>query len=113
VTRDLTERNQTAEALKKASIYTRSLIEASLDPLVTISPEGKITDVNGATEKVTGCTRQQPLVGTISAVTSPPRKRPGRAMRKSSATAKCAIIRYSPPWMAGACRFYTMPGLSG
>ena len=63
VTRDLTERNQTAEALKKASAYTRSLIEASLDPLVTISPEGKITDVNGATEKVTGCLREQ-LIGT-------------------------------------------------
>src|SRR5262249_49356076 len=29
--------------------YARSLIEASLDPLVTISPDGKITDVNEAT----------------------------------------------------------------
>ncbi len=29
--------------------YARSLIEASLDPLVTISTEGKITDVNEAT----------------------------------------------------------------
>jgi len=78
VTRDLTERNQTAEALKKASAYTRSLIEASLDPLVTISPEGKITDVNGATEKVTGCTRQQ-LVGTDFSIyfTSPEKAREG------------------------------------
>ena len=32
------------------SLYARSLIEASLDPLVTISVEGKITDVNKATE---------------------------------------------------------------
>jgi len=31
---------------KRASLYARSLIEASLDPLVTISPEGKIMDVN-------------------------------------------------------------------
>ena len=37
--------------------YARSLIEASLDPLVTISPEGKITDVNEATIKVTGASR--------------------------------------------------------
>ena len=36
--------------LQQASLYARSLIEASLDPLVTISPEGKITDVNKATE---------------------------------------------------------------
>ena len=35
----------------QASQYARSLIEASLDPLVTISPEGKITDVNEATDQ--------------------------------------------------------------
>jgi PAS domain S-box-containing protein len=50
-------------AQKQASEYARSLIEASLDPLVTISPEGKITDVNDATVKVTGVTKAQ-LVGT-------------------------------------------------
>jgi len=32
-------------------------------PLVTISPEGKITDVNEATAKVTGVPREQ-LIGT-------------------------------------------------
>ncbi|MBI2390667.1 MAG: PAS domain S-box protein, partial [Deltaproteobacteria bacterium] len=37
--------------------------EASLDPLVTISPEGKITDVNEATVKVTGVSRQR-LIGS-------------------------------------------------
>src|SRR5438309_2587142 len=47
----------------QAADYARSLIEASLDPLVTISPEGKITDVNEATMKVTGVAREQ-LVGT-------------------------------------------------
>ncbi|NLG49525.1 MAG: PAS domain S-box protein, partial [Chloroflexi bacterium] len=36
---------RTAE-LHAASLYARSLIEASLDPMVTISPQGKITDVN-------------------------------------------------------------------
>ncbi len=43
--------------------YARNLIEASLDPLVTISPEGKVTDVNKATEQVTGLTRDK-LIGT-------------------------------------------------
>ncbi len=47
---------------KQASQYARSLIEASLDPLVTISAEGKITDVNEATMKVTGVTRES-LIG--------------------------------------------------
>src|SRR6202162_1617860 len=50
-------------AQKQASQYARSLIEASLDPLVTISPEGKITDVNEATTKVTGAARER-LIGT-------------------------------------------------
>ncbi len=43
--------------------YARSLIEASLDPLVTISAEGKITDVNEAAVKVTGVPREK-LIGT-------------------------------------------------
>lgn len=47
---------------EQASQYARSLIEASLDPLVTISPEGKITDVNEATIKITGVQREK-LIG--------------------------------------------------
>jgi PAS domain S-box-containing protein len=37
--------------------YARSLIEASLDPLVTISKDGKIMDVNQATIEATGVSR--------------------------------------------------------
>jgi PAS domain S-box-containing protein len=58
--RRLTERT---EDLRRASLYARSLIEATLDPLVTISPEGRITDVNRATEDATGLTRAA-LIGT-------------------------------------------------
>ncbi len=47
----------------QASQYARSLIEASPDPLVTISPDGKITDVNEATVRVTGLPRDQ-LIGS-------------------------------------------------
>ena len=39
------------------------MIEASLDPLVTIGPDGKINDVNTATELVTGYSRHE-LIGT-------------------------------------------------
>jgi PAS domain S-box-containing protein len=56
-----------AEAGKKeawlASAYNRSLIEASLDPLVTIGPDGKITDLNLATERLIGYSRRE-LIGT-------------------------------------------------
>jgi PAS domain S-box-containing protein len=60
---DITERKRAQAAVHAASRYTRGLLEASLDPLVTISPEGKITDVNEATIKATGVEREQ-LVGT-------------------------------------------------
>jgi len=60
---DITERKRAQEALNAASLYTRSLIEASLDPLVTISVGGKVMDVNKATELVTGASRED-LIGT-------------------------------------------------
>jgi PAS domain S-box-containing protein len=49
--------------LGRSELYARSLIEASLDPLVTINVEGKITDVNKATELATGCSREK-LIGS-------------------------------------------------
>jgi PAS domain S-box-containing protein len=51
------------DEFQQTSTYARNLIEASLDPLVTISPEGKITDVNEATVRVTGVSRDK-LIGT-------------------------------------------------
>ncbi len=47
----------------KEDQYARSLIEASLDPLVTISIQGKITDMNQASANITGLTREE-LTGT-------------------------------------------------
>jgi PAS domain S-box-containing protein len=81
VARDVTERKQAAEELRHhrdhleqlveartgevrtANAYNRSLIEASLDPFVTKGPDGRITDVNRATEAITGRSRQE-LIGT-------------------------------------------------
>jgi PAS domain S-box-containing protein len=78
---DITERKQAEEKLEDYrnnleklveertkqlelnSAYARSLLEASLDPLVTINKEGKITDVNKATEDVTGCSREE-MIGS-------------------------------------------------
>ncbi len=58
--------NKELEALsysaKLASQYSLSLIEASRDPLFTISPEGKITDMNNASVKITELSRET-LIG--------------------------------------------------
>ncbi len=61
--RDMTERKLAEELQRTSSAYARSLIEASLDPLVTISAKGKITDVNEASVQATGVPREQ-LIGT-------------------------------------------------
>ena len=69
VVSDITGRKRTekalagAEANRVASLYTRSLIETSLDPLMTIGTDGKITDANAATEAATGWCRDV-LIGT-------------------------------------------------
>jgi PAS domain S-box-containing protein len=60
---DLTERKKAEEKVRAASFYARNLIEASLDPLVTINVDGKITDVNHAAEKITGIKRKK-LIGS-------------------------------------------------
>ena len=55
--------NTDLKAQKSRSEYSLSLIEASHDPLFAISPEGKITDMNNASVKETGISRQD-LIGT-------------------------------------------------
>ena len=63
VARDISDITRFRQELEDASTYSRSLIEVNLDPLVTIGPDGKIQDVNHATEIVTGESREQ-LIGT-------------------------------------------------
>ncbi|WP_372767615.1 PAS domain S-box protein [Lutibacter sp.] len=65
--RDITEQKQSSQ-------YARSLIEASLDPQVTISAEGKITDVNKATIKVTGIPRKKLINTDFSNYFTDPKK---------------------------------------
>jgi PAS domain S-box-containing protein len=61
--KDITENKKVQDMSQATSQYARSLIEASLDPLVTISADGKITDVNEASVNATGVPRAQ-LIGT-------------------------------------------------
>jgi diguanylate cyclase (GGDEF)-like protein/PAS domain S-box-containing protein len=61
--RDVTERKRAEEHLRLASLYARGLIEAGMDPLVTISATGKIMDVNEAAVHGTGVPREL-LIGS-------------------------------------------------
>lgn len=76
----VSRRRLSAERKKvlESSLYARSLIEASPDPLVTISVDGKIMDVNFATEAATGQAREQ-LIGSDFAdyFTEPDKARAG------------------------------------
>jgi PAS domain S-box-containing protein len=60
---DISPLKELEKEMQQVSIYTRNLIEASIDSLVTISADGKITDVNFATEKITGIERKK-LIGS-------------------------------------------------
>jgi len=66
------------EQVRDAALYTRSLIEASLDPLATVSPEGRVTDLNRATEEVLGIPRDR-LIGSdfVACFTQPDEARVG------------------------------------
>lgn len=76
--REMEERTRAEAGLRQASLYARSLLEASLDPLVTIRKDGKIMDVNRATEEATGVGRER-LIGSdfCDYFTEPERARQG------------------------------------
>lgn len=75
---DITERKQVEDQLRSLNAYNRSLLEANLDALVTITPDGIIGDVNTVTEEITGYSREM-LVGTAfhSYFTNPEKARLG------------------------------------
>jgi len=56
------ERTKLDQRLRDQHFYTRSLIESSVDAIMTTDPRGIITDVNKQTEALTGCTRDE-LIG--------------------------------------------------
>jgi PAS domain S-box-containing protein len=60
---DITSQKRVEHERYLTSLYARNLLEASLDPLVTISKSGKITDVNRSTEGITGLNRNK-IIGT-------------------------------------------------
>jgi len=97
ISKDISDEIRLTEELKDTQFYARSLIEASLDPLVTISSEGKITDVNEGSIKVTGIARER-LIGTDFSdyFTEPDKARQGylEAFSKGTVTDYPLTIRH-------------------
>ena len=56
------ERMKLDQRVRDQQFYTRSLIESSIDALITTDPQGIITDVNKQMEALTGSTRDE-LIG--------------------------------------------------
>ena len=63
VARDVTEQRRLEEQLREQQNYSRGLIEASVDALMTVDPSGVITDVNEQTVKLSGYNGKQ-LIGS-------------------------------------------------
>jgi len=78
VTERTAELRRANAELRAASSYARNLLEATLDPMVTIDPAGRITDVNQAMERAAGRSREK-LIGSDVAdcCTEPDRARAG------------------------------------
>lgn len=71
---DITEREWVEDQLRLASLYARNLIEASLDPMTTISAAGKIMDLNNAAAQATGVPRDLLLGSDFSQYFTDPGK---------------------------------------
>ena len=62
--RDITDSVRLEEQLREQQTYLRGLIESSVDGLITVDPEGFITDVNEQMCRMSGYARQE-LVGSV------------------------------------------------
>ncbi|MEW6611251.1 MAG: EAL domain-containing protein [Pseudomonadota bacterium] len=74
VANDITERKQAESRIQALGRYNRSLIEANLDALATVTCDGIITDVNLAFESMTGLPRHALINTEIFAYTSDPER---------------------------------------
>ena len=62
------------EAARRAEAYDRSLLEASLDAMVAIGHDGRITDVNAAAQRLTGRSRAELIGSEFASCFTDPRR---------------------------------------
>ncbi len=84
--------------LRAELLHARSLIETSLDPLLRIDLQGKITDVNQAAEEIAGVPRERSIGTDISLyVTEPEKVRAGirQVLKKGFVRDYPLVIRHT------------------
>jgi len=66
ISRDITERKQAVEALKASEEYSKNIIESSLDMIIAVDNERRITEFNKAAEKTFGYLSEEVLGKSVN-----------------------------------------------
>lgn len=94
--RDITAQKDLEEKLRQVQNYTRGLIEASVDALVTVDHQGRITDVNQQLVHMTGYSREELIGSSFSDYfTDPGEARAGvqRTLERGTVTNYVLVLR--------------------
>ncbi len=79
---DITARKQVEEALQKSEQYARSIIDSSLDMIITVDDQRQIVEFNKAAQKTFGYTREEVLGKHISILYADPAE--GQAVHQAT-----------------------------
>ena len=71
-TRDVTDRRRAEEALRTSEARKRAVLEAALDPIITIDEDGRVIEVNPATERTFGFPASEMLGRDLAEMIIPP-----------------------------------------
>jgi PAS domain S-box-containing protein len=78
ITRDITDRKQAEEALRKAEEKYRNIFENSIEAITQTTPEGKYLTANPATARILGYDSPEELIVSLSDLTRQLYVEPGR-----------------------------------
>ncbi len=72
IAHDVTERREAADALRRSEAHKAALLDAALDCIISIDPEGRIIDWNAAAERTFGYTHAEAAGQPVTALILPP-----------------------------------------
>jgi PAS domain S-box-containing protein len=72
ISRDITDRKRTEEALRQSELLKAAIVESALDCIVTMDTAGRIVEFNAAAERTFGYARAAVLGKTVAEMLIPP-----------------------------------------